>query len=174
VGPDDITHALPTGREVAWHEAHHAAALCLAGLTPLVARTDWPTPTLAGVVKPDWERHPIDDRTMGALLVAILMGPISEGEPVFTHVAWPIDPDEWQDGCQADAAQLSFVAQWLGLDLVDYMKVVCEAGRLAKDLRYRRLVVAIAHALERDEIVLQPELEQLTQETGWPDVEPAP
>ena len=158
-----MTFAPPTISETSWHESHHAASLCLDGLTPLVVRTDWPTATLAGTVRPDWETHDIHEDTMRRLLVATLMGPISEGERVYLHVAWPIDPADWNDACQADARQLAFVCQWLGIDLADYLKFVFAADKRAKDPLFRRLVVEIA-GLERDEMVLQPELQALTDE----------
>ena len=161
-----MSQAPATISETSWHEAHHAASLCLDGLTPLVARIDWPTATLAGTVRPDWETHDINEHTMRRLLISVLLGPISEGERVYVHVAWPINPAEWQDGCQADAKQAAFITQWLGIGLADYIRYVYAADQRAKDLRFLRLVVAIAHELERSEVLMQPELERLTQETA--------
>jgi hypothetical protein len=45
---------LPTGREIAWHEAYHAAALCIAGMVPKCVRSDWPSDHEAGDVTIDW------------------------------------------------------------------------------------------------------------------------
>jgi len=40
---------LPTGREIACHEAYHAAALSLAGMVPICARTDFPVEPAGGI-----------------------------------------------------------------------------------------------------------------------------
>jgi hypothetical protein len=45
-----VGRMLPSGREIAWHEAYHAAALCIAGLIPTCVRTDWPSGLEAGEV----------------------------------------------------------------------------------------------------------------------------
>ena len=49
-----MTGTLPTSRSIAMHEAHHAAALCLAGMVPTCVRIDRPTADLAGLVTIDW------------------------------------------------------------------------------------------------------------------------
>jgi hypothetical protein len=56
-----MTVVYPSGREVAQHEAHHAAALCLAGMVPKQVRSDWPEADLAGFVTVDWGDGPARD-----------------------------------------------------------------------------------------------------------------
>ncbi len=151
---------LPSTRERAWQEAYHASAFLMFDWPPLVARIDY-RGQLAGVVKPDWERRDLDERSMTESLIATLMGPISEGA---LRDDWPINPDDWGDGAGGDARQAAFIVQWLGLDQVDWLHIVYKATSLARQQRFRRLVVAIANELERIEVVLQPELIRLARE----------
>lgn len=154
---------LPGTREVCWHEAHHAAALCLSGLTPLLVRVDWPTQELAGSVKPDWENHAPNPDVMREVLIAILQGPISAGGLHEAQITWPIDPTTgWQDGTRRDVEQIQFIVESLGLDRIDWLGIVNEAVSLARSPRFRRLVVEIATALEHTELLFQHELIALT------------
>jgi hypothetical protein len=59
--------ALPSSRERAYHEASHAAALCLAGMVPKCVRTDFPGDDLAGLVTVDWGDGPNRERAEGCL-----------------------------------------------------------------------------------------------------------
>lgn len=152
---------LPSTRSTAWHEAAHCAALCLAGLTPLVCRVDWPERTLLGSTHPDWEHNDFTPDTMYALLISVLQGPLNDGQRVD---AWPIDPDTWEDGSHKDGEQAEFIAQWLGFDAagVDWHYAIFRAQKLGRDRTFRRLVVEIAGALEDKEVLFQSELQQLT------------
>ena len=47
---------LPSGREIAWHEAYHAAALCIAGMSPNASEPTFPT--IPGSVTIDWGDGP--------------------------------------------------------------------------------------------------------------------
>jgi hypothetical protein len=86
--------AYPTAREIAVHEAHHAAAMCIA---PKQVRTDWPGRPRAGAVAIDWGDGP-DGDSARAVLIAILLGAMTEGFDGWE--AWPIDPDRLPEGAR--------------------------------------------------------------------------
>jgi hypothetical protein len=73
-----VSVVFPFAREVALHEAHHVAGLCLAGMVPKQVRTDWPAAHLAGLVTVDWGDGPDRDKAKH-VLVAILLGAMTEG-----------------------------------------------------------------------------------------------
>jgi hypothetical protein len=154
---------LPSPTEIARHEAAHAAAFCLLGLVPLCVRVDLPTPTLAGSVKLDWERHDPSRDVLRKVLVATLMGPLQDG----THVDdWPVNPAEWDGGAERDADVIAFLIDTLELDEVDWRYDVFKAQRLGCRRDFRRLQVAIAGELERKEIVGRDELIELMEATS--------
>jgi hypothetical protein len=149
-------------RETAWHESYHAASLCLSGLVPELVRIDQPTNDDAGFTVMDWENHRLDKDTATEMLVGVLMGPLAEGD-LKHDFTWPIKPDEWQVGVRRDAKVARLLADFIGLDHVGWTWVLYRARSRAKDRRFRRLVVAIATALELKEILFKHELEELAQ-----------
>ena len=152
---------LPRTDSTVWHEAGHAASLCLSGLTPLLVRSDWPTETLLGQVKLDWENHDPTEDVMREVLVGVLQGPIAAGE-VLEVWDWPINPDAVPAECRRDAEQAAFVVDLLHLDQVDFLQIAFKAEHLGRDRTFRRLLVAISSALEEKELLFQDELQQLT------------
>jgi hypothetical protein len=81
---------LPGSREIAWHEAFHAAALCLAGIVPVSVRTDWPSDLEAGEVKIDWGPGGYRDPARATdVLVSIVAGAFTEGSQ-----GWGEGPDQ--------------------------------------------------------------------------------
>lgn len=158
---------LPPTRAIAAHEAAHAASLCISKMTPAVVRVDFPRAggrTYAGKTTIDWDAHdPTDPAVMSDLLVAVLMGPLTEGVRVED---WPVDPSAWPDECQGDAEQALFIARWLDVrDQIDWLKFACRAGGRYRTFSYRRLAVAIAGELERVEVLFKPELVAITERT---------
>jgi hypothetical protein len=95
---------LPTGREIAWHEAHHAAARCLAGMVPKSVRSDWPSNFEAGAVTIDWgpggHRDPARAKDV---LVSIVVGALTEGKQGWDRENWPIP---------ASATSCSGISSW--------------------------------------------------------------
>ncbi len=152
---------LPPTRQTAMHEAHHAAALCLFGMPPLVVRCDWPEERRLGWTQLDWKHNTPDRETLCQVLVATLMGPVAEGQLIDS---WPIDVDEWCEIGREDAEQVAFLADVLTFDVVDWHHAIFKAQRLAKRRDYAELVVAIATELERSELLLQPEVERLARQ----------
>jgi len=75
-----MTRSFPSTRSTAWHEAFHAAALCLAGLVPECVRVDWPEADLAGCVILDWGPDGPDADKGRSVLVAIMLGDMTAGE----------------------------------------------------------------------------------------------
>jgi hypothetical protein len=134
----------------------------MSGLTPQVVRIDQPTDNDAGYVLMDWERHRLDQDTALEMMVGVLMGPLAEGD-LKHDFTWPIEPDEWQVAVRRDAEVARLLARYLALDHVGWTWVLYRARRRSKDRRFRRLVVAIAAALERKEILFKHELEALAQ-----------
>ena len=99
---------LPRTDSTVWHEASHAASLCLSGLVPVLVRCDWPTQTQLGSVRFDWTAFEPSELVMREILVSLLQGPLAEGE-VLDHWDWPIDPDAVTPECRKDAEQAAFV-----------------------------------------------------------------
>jgi hypothetical protein len=161
-----MTVTLPTSRSIAMHEAHHAAALCLAGMVPKCVRIDWPTAELAGFVTIDWGDGADPDKAK-RVLVAVLLGAMTEGFEGWDN--WPIDPDRAPVGARRDAEQARHLAGYLKLDHVGWLHVLWQANRLGRRSGFRRLAVAIADELERVEVLTARDLEELiaTTEEPW-------
>jgi hypothetical protein len=157
---------LPTSRSIAMHEAHHVAALCLAGMVPKCVRIDWPTAELAGFVTVDWGDGADPDKAK-RVLVAVLLGAMTEGFAGWDN--WPIDPDRAPVGARRDAEQARHLAEYLKLDQVGWLQVLWQANRLGRGSGFRRLAVAIADELERVEVLTAQDLEELiaTTEEPW-------
>jgi hypothetical protein len=161
-----MTVTLPTSRSIAMHEAHHAAALCLAGMVPRCVRIDWPTAELAGFVTIDWGGGADHDKAK-RVLVAVLLGAMTEGFAGWDN--WPIDPNRAPVGARRDAEQARHLAEYLNLEQVGWLHVLWEANQLGRRPGFRRLAVAIADELERVEVLTAQELVELiaTTEETW-------
>jgi hypothetical protein len=142
---------------VAWHEAHHAASLCLSGLTPLTVRIDRPGDDL-GQTTLDWTNHALDRRTAREALIAILLGLAVEGELQRASCEWPIKTER-----SKDARQAAILAEYLDLDDLAFMRACFDAAQRTRDPRFAPLVTQIANELERVELVTQPELIEMTK-----------
>ena len=166
-----MTVVYPSGREVAQHEAHHVAGLCLAGMVPKQVRTDWPGADLAGLVSVDWGDGPDRDKAKH-VLVAILVGAMTEGCAGWQE--WPIDPDRLPQAARRDAEQARHLAEYIGIaDRATWLFYVWKANQLARRPEFRRLAVAIADELERVEVLTARDLEALiaaTEETWSTEV----
>jgi hypothetical protein len=100
-----LGRTLPGAREIAWHESYHAAALCLAGMVPKCARTDWPSDLEAGEVVIDWGPGGYRDPARAKdVLVSIVAGASTEGGQGWDWDNWPIDPWRMAEGGRGDAA----------------------------------------------------------------------
>ncbi|HYN63303.1 MAG TPA: hypothetical protein VES36_01760 [Candidatus Limnocylindrales bacterium] len=158
---------LASARHVARHEAHHAAALCLAGGLPEQVRIDWPDASTLGHVEVDWGDGP-DRGKARHVLVAILVGGMTDGLDGWE--SWPIDPDCVPAGARRDAKQARHLAEYIGIaDRATWLFYVWKANQLARRPEFRRLVVRIADELERVEVLTAQDLEGLiaTTEETW-------
>jgi hypothetical protein len=153
-----MTVVRPSDRAVAWHEASHAAALCLAGMVPKQVRTDWPDATTLGRVAIDWGDGP-DHGSAREVLRAILVGGMCDGLEGWD--SWPVNPQHVPEGARRDAEQARHLAEYLKLDRVGWAFHVWRAEQLAKQPRYRRLVVARASALEEREVLDASDLKRI-------------
>ena len=155
---------LPGGRERARHEAYHCAALCLAGLVPKCARTDFPHTGAAGSVDIDWgeggHRNPAAAK---AVLVAIVLGGTSEGHQGWEWDNWPIDAGQMAEGAVGDALMARELFDHFEMDRVDWCHVLCQADKLGRRQDFRRLVVRIADELERVELLYADDLRALME-----------
>jgi hypothetical protein len=144
----------------AMHEAHHAAALCLAGFAPVWARIDRPRQDLAGSVRPDWDRWGMDDHVLREHLIATLMGPLGEGQLKADPdvCTWPLVIEEWPDDLHSDIDNAKHLCEALKYTQVDWLGAAYKAKVRARTQPFPRLVVAIARRLEEVELVLQDEL----------------
>jgi hypothetical protein len=93
----------PSSRSVASHEAHHAAALCVAGGDGA-------------------------DRDPGELvLLAVVLGGMTDGYEGWR--SWPIDPDSVPVGARGDAKQARHLADDLKLDRASWLHVLWKANQ---------------------------------------------
>lgn len=150
----------PSSRRVCSHEANHCSSLIMSGLMPLWVRVDWPTDRLRGSVGLDWDSWPATPHTLRLLLIAALQGPASDGS---LNDDWPIEPTNWDDGSRQDAEQAALIASHLAFDRVDWHSAIYQADGLRRDFHYRTLAVTLTHELERVEVLLQPELIELSK-----------
>jgi hypothetical protein len=154
-----VSVVLPTGRETAMHESHHAAALCLAGMVPKCVRSDWPTRDSVGVTCVDWGDGP-DHEKAREVLRAILVGGMCNGFEGWDR--WPIDPERVHVGSRRDAEQARLLAKYIGVDdHATWLFHVWRANQLARTPEFRWLAVAIADELERVEILDAEDLRSL-------------
>jgi hypothetical protein len=140
---------LPSSREIAWHEAYHAAALCLAGLVPKSVRSDWPSDLEAGEVTVDWGPGGYRDPARAKdVLVSVAAGGLTEGREGWTFDAFPIDPFVMAVGGRGDGAMARVLVDHFGLEQVDWVEVLWKTDRLVRRQDFRLLVVRIAAELE--------------------------
>lgn len=139
---------IPASRDVAWHEAHHAAALLLAGFR-VEARIDWPGDAL-GSVRIIWGEDGIDSESARHDLIAALMGFVAAREP---FPEWPLKPSLAGRGLRRDTELAAKLAEYLRLDAVEWSRVCFQTARKARDPDFRRLVVALSDELERVEVL---------------------
>ena len=154
---------LSSGREIAWHEAYHAAALCLAGMVPTCVRCDWPSDFEAGEVTVDWGPGGYRDPARAKdVLVSVVVGALTEGKEGWEIGNWPIDPFVMAEGGRGDAVMVRELLEHFDLDQVDWCQVLWKAERLVRRRDFRRLVVRIARELEEVEVLSAADLEALT------------
>ncbi len=155
---------LPTGREIAWHEAYHAAALCLAGMVPKCVRSDWPSDLEPGSVEIDWgPRGYRDPARAKDVLVSVVAGALTEGKRGWAWEIWPPDPLEVAEGARGDALFARELVQHFELDRVDWGHVLWKTEQLVRRQDFRRLVVRIANELERVEVLDADDLRALME-----------
>ncbi len=158
-----MTVTLPPAREVARHEAYHAAALCVQRMVPKVVRIDWPEAHAAGSMTIDWGDGP-DRDTAKRVLIAVLLGGMTEGFDGWDD--WSIHPERMPVGARRDAKQARHLAGYIGIsDRPMWMFCVWKANKLAGSPEFRRLVVAIADELERVEVLTADDLRTLMTST---------
>ena len=136
------------------HEAYHCAGLCIAGLVPKCARTDFPHDGAAGSVDIDWGAGgPCSSRLFWA------------GPPRVTGAGsgdnWPIDAGQMAEGAVGDALMARELFDHFEMDRVDWSHVLWPADKLARRQDFRRLVVRIADELERAELLYADDLRAL-------------
>ncbi len=161
---------LPTGREIAWHEAYHAAALCFAGMVPTCVRSDWPSDFKPGSVTIHWRPRGCRDPARAKdVLVSVVAGALTEGNRGWGWENWPIDPLEMAEGARGDALFAREPVQHFNINRVDWGHILWKTQQLVRRQDFRRLVVRIADELERVEVLdaddlralMEPDREQL-------------
>ena len=149
-----LGRVLPGAREIAWHEAYHAAALCLAGMIPKCVRTDWPSDLEAGEVVIDWGPGGYRDPARATnVLVSVVAGAFTEGGQGWDWDSWPIDPWKVAEGARGDAAMARELVEHFDLPMSEWLHVLWKAKQLCNRRDFRRLVVRIADELERVEVL---------------------
>ena len=154
---------------IAWHEGAHAAGALALGLSPTGARIDWPQRGLLGLVSFDWGDDGITEDQARLLLVAVLTGALSE-TPAADWAEWPPDADSLPATLGADVEAATVLAKYIGVsDRAGWGFHLYRAERLARQPRYRRLLVAIASALEQREVLDGDDLRQIREheEETW-------
>jgi hypothetical protein len=159
-----VTRSLPGSRERAWHEAAHASALCIAGMVPTSARTDFPAEHEAGAVIIDWGEGGFRNRASAkAVLVAIILGGTTEGQQGWEWDNWPIDPARMAEGARGDAVSARKLLEHFKLDRVDWCHLLWQADQLWRRQDFRRLLLRIADELERVELLYADDLRALME-----------
>jgi hypothetical protein len=159
-----VTRSLPGSHERAWHEAAHASALCIAGLVPTCARTDFPHDDAAGSVYIDWgEGGYRDPARANDVLVSVVAGAFTEGPQGWTWDNWPIDPFKVAEGAVGDALMARELVEHFGLGVADWAHVLWKAEQLCRRRDFRRLVVRIAAELEDRELLYADDLRALME-----------
>ena len=159
-----LGRTLPSSRQVAWHEAYHAAALCLAGLVPRSVSIRWPVDFAAGDVEIDWGPGGYRDPTRAKdVLTAVVVAAHTEGKEGWEITNWPIDPFLMAEGGRGDAAVAGELFEHFGLDQVDWCQVLWKADKLGRRRDFRRLVVRIARALEPVDVLYADDLRALME-----------
>jgi hypothetical protein len=146
---------------VAFHEAHHAAAALMQGMTPKCCRIDWPKDGVDGSVTLSLGDDP-DPHKVRQALIACLLGSMAIGE---RWEDFPVDPDRVDPVARPDARLAAKLADALSFDLVDWHHAVWEADRLARSIEFRHLVVAIVDELERVEVLEREDLIRIRDAT---------
>ena len=157
-----LGRVLPSSREIAWHEACDAAALCLVGLVPKGVRSDWPSNAEAGEVTVDWGSGGYRDPARAKhVLVSVVIGALTEGREGWEPNNWPIDPFLMAEGGRGDGAMARELVDHFGLDQVDWCQVLRKTDAMVRRQDFRRLVVRIADELERVEVLEADDLRSL-------------
>jgi hypothetical protein len=160
-------NALPVSREVALHEAYHASALLLHNIPLEVIRIDLPHASvdgheLAGTTRIAWDEcNPTNPSVLRAILISLICGALVEGYSPAPHEAWPIDPDAWPQEARGDAETASFIEDLLCLGVVEFGWVVHQTKKLTRTFEFGQLVTELSQALQRDELLLRPEIERI-------------
>ena len=155
---------LPGGRERAWHEAYHCASLCIVGLVPRCARTDFPHDGAAGSVDIDWgEGGHRDPAVAKHVLVSTVLGGLTEGDAGWEWDNWPIDARQMAEGAVGDALMVRELLDHFEMDRVDWAHVLWQAEQLGRRQDFRRLVVRIAAELEQIEVLHADDLRALME-----------
>jgi HK97 family phage prohead protease len=144
-----------TAKDVAGHEARHAAAGLLMGMRVIEARADIPTTKAAGQVLWDSREDGVDVRDA---MVMLLVGPL--GDPSMEipwPPAWPLDPNSryW------DSARLAEYAASIALTEHGYNKLCGDARRLSADPTFKDLEHTLAVLLENMVTLTEPMLADL-------------
>jgi hypothetical protein len=159
-----VTRSLPGSHERAWHEAAHAAALCIAGLVPKSARSDFPNEREAGEVIIDWGEGGFRNGAAAkAVLVATIVGGTTEGPQGWDWDNWPIDQARMAVGARGDARFVRTLLKHFEMDQVDWCHLLWQADQLWRRQDFRRLVVRISDELERVELLYPDDLRALME-----------
>jgi hypothetical protein len=157
-----LGRVLPSSREIAWHEAYHAAALCIVGLVPRGVRSDWPSNYEAGEVTVDWGPGGYRDPARAKdVLVSVVAGALTEGREGWGFDNWPIDPFVMAEGGRGDGLLARELVDYFGLEQVDWFEVLWKTDRLVRRQDFRGLVVRIANELEDREVLDADDLRSL-------------
>ena len=134
---------------VALHEAAHVAAFMVGGDPPTRVQIDSPRDGL-GSTSLDWSDG-LDPPQLRRAIVAILQGPLAEGDPFPLH--WPPDPAEVSVGARGDISQARRFAECLRFNSVDWYRTCWEAAQMARNPVFRRLLVALVEAFETTDVL---------------------
>jgi hypothetical protein len=138
-----LGHVLPGAREIARHEAYHAAALCLAGLVPKCVRTDWPDQAAPGATDIDWGEGGYRNPAAAKSVLVLVLRATTEGSAGWEWETWPIDAAKVAEGARGDALLVLELVEHFDMDRVDWCHDLWRGEQLGRRQDFRRLVVRI-------------------------------
>jgi hypothetical protein len=161
--PEPEPLIVPSSREVAGHEARHAAAALLLGFPVIEARADWPDPFgakahVVGYIRydagsVDWNTPATQRKSAVVTLVGDMSTNRNPKAAGFTGKWPPAWPPTDKLGADSDEARLAEYAKSAALDEAGWDELCDEARRLARMDEFKQLTSVFEALLEHGTVL---------------------